>query len=227
MLRVRPLVHTSDPAAAAGFLRALGLSPALDPAPNGSFAVFDAGSGRLALHRCVPGSPADGTTALGFEVGDVREFARRTAEAGTAVVLTEEGGNLAARVTAPDGTSFSAGAGPRETRGPASPLSVLAVWSTPDVGPAATVLEDIGAKPRTGPGTWRDFRAKNGGLAAARRADRIDVALAFEYGGDVRDLLAGLIGDGFGPVVVEGATGRSLCVPSPWGAEVRISEAAP
>jgi len=226
MLRVRPLVHTSDPTAAAGFLRALGLSPAQEPAPDGAFAVFDAGSGRLAVHRCVPGGPADGTTTLGFEVGDVREFARRTAEAGTAVVLTGAGGNLTARVTAPDGTSFPAGAGPRETRAPSSPLAVLAVWSTPDVGAAVTVLEDIGARPRTSSGTWHDFRPKNGGLVAACAAGRTDIGLAFEYDGDVRDLRAGLAAGGIGPVVEE-AAGRSLRVPAPWGVEVRISGTAP
>ncbi|MBG6224955.1 hypothetical protein IWX63_001520 [Arthrobacter sp. CAN_A2] len=226
MLRVRPLVHTPDPTAAAGFLRALGLSPALEPAPNGSFAVFDAGSGRVALHRCVPGSPADGTVALGFEVGEVREFARRTAEAGTAVVLTGEGRDLTARVTGPDGMSFPAGAGPRETRAPSSPLSVLAVWSTPDVGPAVTVLEDIGAKPRVSSdaGTRHDFRAKNGGLVAASTGPRTAVDLAFEYDGGVPELLAGLTAGGFGPVVVEEAGGRSLQVRAPWGTTVRVDE---
>ena len=127
MLRVRPIVNTPDLPGASRFLQALGLRPAADPAPSGSYAVFDAGSGRVALHACEPGSPEDGTTSLAFDVSDVREFARRTAEGGArlTVELSREGHGLAARVTAPDGMSFLADAGPRETGAPPSPLAVL------------------------------------------------------------------------------------------------------
>lgn len=75
MLRVRPLITTPDLPGAARFLQALGLHPAGDPVAAGTHAVFDAGSGRVALHGCVPGSPGEGTAALAFEVADVREFA--------------------------------------------------------------------------------------------------------------------------------------------------------
>ncbi|WP_104167056.1 VOC family protein [Arthrobacter sp. SX1312] len=226
MLRVRPLVHTPDLPGAASFLRTLGLAPAQHPVPTASCAVFDAGSGRVALHACTPGSEEDGTVTLAFDVSDVREFARRTAEAGTAVGLSDEGHGLAARVTAPDGLSFLAGVGPRETGAPPSPLAVLALWHTPDVGPAAKVLGDIGGKPRTSSdaGTWHDFRAKNGGLVAVSAGPRTAVDLAFEYDGDVRGILAGLAAGGPEAVVVEGADGRSLRVRAPWGAEVRITE---
>ena len=226
MLRVRPLVHTPDLPGAARFLQTLGLAPAQDPAPNASYAVFDAGSGRVALHACTPGSEEDGTVTLAFDVSDVREFARRTAEAGTAVGLSEERRGLTARVTAPDGLSFLADVGPRETSAPPSPLAVLALWYTPDVGPAAKVLGDIGAKPRisSDAGSRQDFRAKNGGIVAASTAPRTAVGLAFEYDGDVREILAGLVAIGPGAVVVEDAGGRSLRVRAPWGAEVRINE---
>ena len=226
MLRVRPLVHTPDLPGAARFLQALGLAPAQDPVPNASCAVFDAGSGRVALRSCIPGSAEDGTTALAFEVSDVREFARRTAVAGTAVELSEEGHRLAARVTAPDGLSFLADAGPRETGASPSPLAVLAVWSTPDVGPAVKVLGDIGAKPRISAddGTCQDFRAKNGGLVAAGTGPRTAVDLAFEYDGDVRDLVRDLTAGGLDPTLIEEGHGRSVRVRAPWGAEVRIDE---
>ncbi|MHA7210222.1 VOC family protein [Arthrobacter sp. MDT1-65] len=226
MLRVRPLVATSDLPAAAGFLRALGLHPAQEPVADGSRAVFDAGSGRVALRTCAPGSREEGRAALAFDVGDVREFARRTVEAGTAVGLSGEGSGLTARITAPDGTSFPVEAGPRETGAPASPLAVLAVWSTPDVDRAARVLGDMGARPRAGAraGTRRDFRAKNGGLVAVRAAARGGVGLAFEYDGDVRDLLGNLTAGGSGPVVSDGSDGRSLRVRAPWGAGIRVDE---
>lgn len=226
MLRVRPLVHTSDVHAAADLLQALGLTPATEPVTDGSSAVFDAAGGRVALRSCRPGSTDDGGTALAFDVGDVREFVRRTEESGTAAELTEEGDGPAARISAPDGMSFLAAAGPRGTGALQSRLSVLAVWHTPDVGAAVRVLRDIGARPRisSAAGTWHDFRAKNGGLVAVHAAERLDVELAFEYDGDVRDLLGGLAGGGFEPVMVDGSHGRSLRVRAPWGADVRINE---
>lgn len=226
MLRVRPLVHTADLPTAAGFLQSLGLTPARDTAPSGSSAVFDAGGGRVALRSCAPGSRAEGTTALRFDVADVREFARRTAEAGTAVELSGEGQGLEARVIAADGTSFAADAGPRETGAPASPLSVLALWYTADVDGAVRALGDIGARPRTSSeaGTRHDFRAKNGGLVAVHLHERAALGLAFEYDGDVRALVAGLSTGGSEPVVVDESHGRSLRVRAPWGTDVWINE---
>ncbi|OUM43436.1 VOC family protein [Arthrobacter sedimenti] len=225
MLRVRPVISTSDLAGGAGFLRALGLSAAEDPAPDGSYAVFDAGSGRLALRSCTPGGPEDGTTALAFEVGDVREFARRTSEAGTCVELSGEHG-LVARVIAPDGTSLPAETGPRETGSPASPLVVLALWQTPDVASAVRVLKDMGARPRSSSdaGTRHHFSTKNGGFVAVHHAERPAMEAAFEYDGDVRDLSANLTAAGFGPVVAGESHEQSLRVRAPWGAEVRINE---
>ncbi len=226
MLRVRPHVHTSDLHGGAGFLQALGLAPTLKPVPHASSAVFDAGSGCVALHFCPPGSADEGRTSLAFDVGDVREFARRTEASGTAVELSEDGHGLAVRITAPDGESLLANAGPRETGAPASPLSVLAIWSTDDVGPAVTILEAIGARPRTGSGAdpRHDFRAKNGGLVAVRAGESTTVELAFEYDGDVRDLSDSLTAGGFDSMVVDESHGRSLRVHAPWGTAVRIDE---
>lgn len=226
MLRVRPLVYTPDLAGAARFLQALGLTPAQDPAPNSSYAVFDARAGRVALHACQPGSPEEGTAALGFDVGDVREFARRTAEAGTPAELSEEGHGLAARISAPDGTSFLGDVGPRGMGAPTAPLTVLALWYTADIDPAVRILKSIGARPRisSDAGTWHDFNAKNGGLVAVHVHERTAVELAFEYDGDVRNLVGGLASGGFEPVIVDESYGRSLRVHAPWGAEVWINE---
>lgn len=226
MLRVRPLVHTADPAAAGSFLRSLGLTPAQGPAAPGVPAVFYAGSGGVALRTCAPGSPEDGTTDLAFEVGDVEEFARRTADAGTPVELSGEDGP-SARICAPDGTSFRAGSGPRATGAPASPLAVLALWHTTDVDAAVRVLEDIGARPRSSSDTATryGFSAKNGGLVAVHRSGRTGVGLAFEYEGDVHDMAANLAANltagRFDPVAVDDG---SLRIRAPWGAEVRVTE---
>lgn len=231
MLRVRPRVITADLRRAATFLQALGLRPAEHPRGSCTDAVFDAGSGRVTVHGCGAGEPEEGTT-LAFDVADVREFARRTMEAGTPVELTEDA-SPEARVTAPDGVTFRASSGPRETgsaphgAGSASPsLSVLALWSTPDIPSAVRVLTDIGAKPGISPdaGTWHEFRAKNGGLVALHAAERAAIDLGFEYGGDVRNLVGALTPAGFESVVVDGIWGRSLRVLAPWGAEVWIRE---
>lgn len=226
MLRVRPLVYTSDLPRAAEFLLALGLSPAVDPEPNNSYAVFDAGSGRVALQACEPGSPEDGTTALAFDVSDVAEFARRTEEAGTSVELSKAGHQLVARITAPDGMSFRAEAGPRSTGADPTPLSVVALWYTPHIGSAVRVLKDIGARPRisSDAGTWHDFSAKNGGLVALHAGARTGLELAFEDDGDVQSRVADLTAAGIESALIDESYGRSLRIRPPWGAEIRISK---
>ncbi|BBE21545.1 hypothetical protein MN0502_04280 [Arthrobacter sp. MN05-02] len=224
MLRVRPLIHTSDPAAAREFLRSLGLAPSREPLPEGAQEVFDAGSGRVALHPCASGDPEDGSVGLAFDVSDVREFARRTIAAGTPVELMEGHHGTAARIIAPDGTALLAEAGPRETNAPASSLSVLALWQTPDVGSAVRVLQDIGARPRAGSaaGTGQAFGARNGGLVSVHLRERTGAELAIEHDGDVRELIADLTAAGLEPGVVGGGRGSSLLLRARWGAEVRI-----
>ncbi|WP_434995833.1 VOC family protein [Arthrobacter sp. Ld5] len=225
MLRVRPVVSTPDLPGAARFLQALGLAPAQDPAPDGSCAVFDAGSGRVALRACTAGSAEDGTVRLAFDVSDVREFARRTAGSGARLTVElTDGDRPTARVTGPDGLSLHADAGPRETAAPPSPLTVLALWSTPEVGAAAAVLDGIGARPRIRAGAGHEFRAKNGGLVAVRTDARTAAGFAFEYDGDVRDLVRGLTGAGYAPEVVDEGHERSLRVRAPWGTGVRVHE---
>lgn len=107
---------------------------------------------------------------------------------------------------------------------------MLVVWSSSDAGSAVRVLEDMGARPRTGLGAGsdagapHDFRAKNGGFVAVRAAERTGVELAFEFDGDVRDLAGALTAAGCEPVVIGDGPGRSLRVRAPWGTEVRILE---
>src|SRR6476619_4585449 len=84
MLRVRPIHYTSRMDQWGQLLSALGMVRTVD---DGDWQEFDAGSGRLALHRVAAGAAAgagdgDGKTDFGVEVGDLAEFARRTNLAG-------------------------------------------------------------------------------------------------------------------------------------------------
>ena len=114
MLRVRPIHFTSRLDEWERLLTGLGMVKTVD---EPTWREFDAGSGRLALHVAEQGSAEDGTTSLGVEVGDLKEFARRTKEAGAADCTTS-GGTTAelieadhgpsCRITAADGFSFLA-----------------------------------------------------------------------------------------------------------------------
>lgn len=189
MLRVRPIHYTSRMDEWERLLTAVGLVKTVDDA---TWREFDAGSGRLALHFAEAGSAEDGSTDFGVEVGDLAEFARRTAEsAGTAgapdgsgqgtraEVLDAEHGSTC-KVTAADGFSFLADPAVRAADGgwggvpDADPdLAVVGLWFAADPATAARTLRDIGARPRPVPGTGaatgsaeeaESFTAKNGGI---------------------------------------------------------------
>lgn len=191
MLRVRPIHFTSRLDEWERLLTGLGLVKTVD---EPTWREFDAGSGRLALHVAEQGSPEDGTTSLGVEVGDLKEFARRTKEAGAADSTTS-GGTTAelieadhgpsCRVTAADGFSFLADPAARAGDGSwggspeADPgIAVVGVWFSEDAVAAAQTLRNIGARPRPVPGSGGSavgdadtdtteseaFTAKNGGV---------------------------------------------------------------
>lgn len=197
MLRARPLHFTSRLEHWTGVLAALGLAKVVD---QGDWLEFDAGSGRLALHAAAHGSPEDGTTVFGVEVGILEEFARRTREDGTQADVTEASHGTTVQVTAKDGFQFladqaqRAGDGTWATSGQADPaLVVVATWVSPDVDGSARELRNIGARPRTSDDEAATFTAKNGGIlrvvhgSAAGSGD-----LAFEYDGDLELLLGRL-----------------------------------
>ncbi|WP_332761088.1 VOC family protein [Pseudarthrobacter sp.] len=222
MLRVRPVHFTSLPDSWEQLLTALGLAKTVD---DGPWREFDAGSGRLALHVADTGATDDGTTALGVEVGDLAEFARRTA------LAAEESGNTVAeliaadhgescRVTGRDGFSFLADKGARETNAAdADPaLTVVGVWFTEDPGAAAVTLQDIGARFRPVPDAdeTADFTAKNGGVLMVRPASGPPRSgLGFEYDGDLGALRDRLTAAGLDVSETEEAFGRTLHVANP------------
>ena len=151
MLRVRPLHFTSRMDSWDRLLTALGM---VRTEGEAGWQVFDAGSGRLALHA-VPEGAEDGSTALAVEVGDLAEFARRTnlaAEedgAAPAELVTADHGE-SCRITAPDGFSFLADKAAHAARcADADPaLAVVGVWFTEDPASVSRTLHQVGARPR-------------------------------------------------------------------------------
>lgn len=223
MLRVRPLHFTARIDAWAELLTALGLART-ENSPG--WQVFDAGSGRLALHGVPEGAAEDGSTALAVEVGDVAEFARRTnlsaQDEGTtpAEIITADHGE-ACRITGPDGFSFladKAAPGAAQAGGADPALAVVGVWLTEDPDAASQTLRHIGARPRPVPDAdeTADFTAKNGGVLLVRPASGSPRSgLGFEYDGGLEPLRERLAAAGFEPSITEEAFGRTLHVPNP------------
>jgi len=236
MLRVRPIHFTSRLDEWERLLTGLGMVKTAD---EPTWREFDAGSGRLALHFVEQGSAEDGTTSLGVEVGDLKEFARRTKEAGAAESTTA-GGTTAelieadhgpsCRITAADGFSFLADAATRASDGSwggspeADPdLAVVGVWFAEDAVAAAQTLRNIGARPRPVPGAGagdtaesESFAAKNGGiLMVGTGAGAGSAGLGFEYAGDLGALRERLEGAGHEAAVLEEAAVPTLHVANP------------
>jgi hypothetical protein len=222
MLRVRPLHFTSAIESWDRLLTTLGL---VLTEGDGGFRVFDAGSGRLALHEVPHGAEEDGTTAFAVEVGDLAEFARRTnlsaEDEGTspAEIIKADHGE-ACRITAPDGFTFLADPAAHMAQcADADPaLAVVGVWFTEDAAAAARTLQHIGARPRPVPDADEtvDFTAKNGGVLLVRpAAGPPRPGLGFEYDGGLEPLRVRLAAAGFEATITEEAFGSTLHVPNP------------
>jgi hypothetical protein len=221
MLRVRPLHFTSRMDSWDRLLTALGMVRTEDDA---GWQVFDAGSGRLALHA-VPEGAENGSTALAVEVGDLAEFARRTnlaAEeegAAPAELVTADHGE-SCRMTAPDGFSFLADKAAHGAQcADADPaLAVVGVWFTEDPASASRTLHQVGARPRPVPDQddTADFTAKNGGVLMVRPASGTPRSgLGFEYDGGLEPLLERLASAGIQASITEEAFARTLHVANP------------
>ena len=182
MLRVRPIYFTSAPEDCAARLAAIGLTSVES---HGDWQVFDAGNGKVGLHRAEAGSAADGLLVLGFEVRDPEIFVRRTLQDGTRAELVESRHGSTARVTAPDGTTFLADPATDLSLSAAeNPLAVVATWRTSDPAQANKVLADIGAKHvQDYPDGGALFRAKNGGFVATAAGAAHGAGLEIRHGG--------------------------------------------
>ena len=221
MLRVRPLHFTSRMDSWDRLLTALGM---VRTEGEAGWQVFDAGSGRLALHA-VPEGAENGSTALAVEVGDLAEFARRTnlaaEEDGAApaeLVTADHGGSC--RITAPDGFSFLADKAAHAARcADADPaLAVVGVWFTEDPASASRTLHQVGARVRPVPDQddTADFTAKNGGVLMVRPASGTPRSgLGFEYDGGLEPLRERLASAGIQAGITEEAFARTLHVANP------------
>lgn len=243
MLRLRPIRTTEHFDAWTRLLKTLGFTLALD---LGDRLEFDSPQGRVALHLAsaagtgvggtagsgTAGSGADadavagsGATRLAFEVGDLDEFARRTREAGTGVVINESSAGRTAVIAAPDGLEMIAAVEKERPEPARSPVRVMPVWTTADVDGAARTLRNLGAKTLlTGDG-WTQLRAKNGGFVGVRAGSATGIELAFEYDGDAESLAGLLATAGLATRVTKETTGRTVAVADPdGGADIRIAE---
>ncbi len=186
MLRVRPIHFTSRLDEWERLLTALGMVKTVD---EPTWQEFDAGSGRLALHFVEEGSAEDGNTSFGVEVGDLKEFARRTTEAGaleggtaagTTAELIEADHGSSCRITAADGFSFLAdpatraaddswGGSPEADPG----IAVVGVWFAEDAVVAAQTLRK-GEYRRPAPPChgYRRWRCRHGRIGSVHREER-------------------------------------------------------
>jgi hypothetical protein len=218
MLRVRPIHSTSRPDAWEPLLGALGMIKTVD---DGDWREFDAGSGRLALHRVPDGSPEDGTTVFGVEVGDLAEFARRTVADGTRAEVVEAPHGTTVQVTAKDGFAFFAD---KAAHGAVcadadAALAVVGTWLAPDVETAAQELRNIGARPRRDTPDGADFTTKNGGILAVRAAaEAAGGPVEFEYDGGLDGVRERLAAAG---VTVRSEDG-ALVITTPDGGEIVV-----
>jgi hypothetical protein len=232
MLRVRPVHFTSRPEQWVRLLTALGMVRTVD---DGDWLEFDAGSGRLALHRVEAGATKDGTaldgrTDFGVEVGDLAEFARRTNAAGVEdgtspaeLVRADHGDSC--RITGGDGFGFLADKAAHGAQcADADPaLAVVEVWFTPDAAAAAQTLRTMGARLRPAPDDdeTADFTAKNGGVLMVRPASGAPRSgVGFEYTGDLTALRDRLAAAGHRVSLTEEAFGRTLHVANPDAADL-------
>ncbi len=225
MLRVRPIHFTARPDAWEPLLAALGMIKTVD---DGDRREFDAGSGRLALHRVsedrtTADSGGGGTTVFSVEVGDLAEFARRTMADGTRAEVIDAPHGTTVQVTAEDGFTFLADkAAHGAVCADADPaLAVVGIWLTPGVERAAQELRNIGARPRLETPDGADFSTKNGGILAVRSAPRTQSGgLEFEYDAGLEGLRERLAGAGV-PVRDEGG---ALLVATPDGGELVVRQ---
>lgn len=218
MLRVRPIHHTAKMASWTQLLTSLGLTLTDD---DGNWRLFTSGNGNVGLQFAEPGSELDGHTSLGFEVRDCEIFVRRTQEDGTRAELIESAQGLCARVTAPNGFSFTVDpVTDLSLSDPAEKLAVAQIWHGQDTVEQQKVLADIGAR-QIVPHNAR-FAAKNGGFTAVHHGPQDAVELSFDYGGPVKGLAQQLALSGIHGQIIEQDLDVFLLLDSPDDSNVKL-----
>jgi hypothetical protein len=217
-LTARPVRFTTDIPRWRTTLEALGAGLVSE---HPGWLVYELGGGRLALHAASEAQPV-GTT-LGMETGTpLPEAVAAASEAGVPVTLEDTDHGLAGVVRASDGTTFcldsptgnETGASTRERR-----LSVLQIWYGPDTSVPLSTLEGLGARRRLvgNDGTWTDLAFPGGGLAAAHAAGDTGTELAFEWDGDVEEVVGLLAEAGVRSTLIDESYSRTVQVEDPDG----------
>ena len=242
MLRVRPIHYTSRMDQWERLLSALGMVRTVD---DGDWQEFDAGSGRLALHRVAAGAGGGGTTPKATRWMATYWTAGRTSASRSGTSQSSRGaptppgwrtGRTPAefsarshgetcRITGEDGFGFFADKAAHGAQcADADPaLAVVEVWFTADAAAAAQTLRNMGARLRPSPDDdeTADFTAKNGGVLMVRPASgAARSGLGFEYAGDLSALRDRLAAAGHRVSMTEEAFGRSLHVANPDAADL-------
>lgn len=226
MIISRPVQYTSRVDEYRALLRALGLVELPTEAETGGpdvWTVFQAGSGRVALHAVDAGDPLDGGAALGIETDELDAVAGRLARAsGVEVHRFARSDGKAIEAVAADGQHlFLLAPTPGLVAAEVPELAALALWVTPDVAGAADVLSALGLRGTVASdgGGWYQASADGGGLVAAHDGTAASAQLSFEYDGDVQALQGRLEAHGIGCALVDESYGRTLLVDRPDGGD--------
>ncbi len=215
MITVQPIRYTPHQGEWHHLAQVLGFQPAFPPNPQWS--EFD-GRGILAVHHATAGDHHAGRTDLHLLSDSLDGVEARLDGAGFRVdrtLLDDIGPMLTVIVTSGARITVSGGARTADS----GELAVQPIWYQPDLDEPRRVLEAIGLRPRIASdhGTWIDFTADGGGLAALHRADAVRFELSLEYAGDLDALAARLSRAGFNPSVIDEAYNRTLLVDIPDG----------
>lgn len=217
---VRPIRFTERPQEHARIFRALGAR--VYGESDAPWVLMAFGRGRVAFHLPHAGRVA-GSTALGFEVSDVTEWASSNEyevsqmRQGPAIVVAAEDGqiliidNSDPRVDAAEASLALASGGTD-----VSALAVAPLWLTPDVAGARGVLEELGGRLdiTSNSGTWADCQFDSGRVAA-HVAEDVRAELSFHFDGNIEVLRDRAQAGGISAVVVDEGYGRSLRMADP------------
>ncbi|WP_134774469.1 hypothetical protein [Ornithinimicrobium flavum] len=212
----RPIRFTAD---IPGWQRILETLGATLLSEHPGWLVYQLGGGRVALHAASPEQPA-GTTTLAVETPvDLADAVRTASAQGVPVTLEDSDHGPAGHVRVDGALVWLDAPTPGDGKATRPELSTLQIWYGPDTGLLRDVLEGLGARPRIvgDDGRWTDFSYDGGGLAAAHLAETGGTELAFEWGGDVEEVLRLLTAAGIDGLLIDETYGRTVQVADPDG----------
>lgn len=219
----RPIRFTADIPAWQRILTQLG-GTLINEQPG--WLVYQMGSGRVALHASSEAQPA-GQTLLALETPQALSDAVVSAAGhGVPITLEETDHGSAGVVRADDGVSFTldlptpGSPGPEGSGELDSRLSVLQIWYTKRTREALDTFDGLGLKRRVigHDGTWTDLICPGGGLAAVHLTDEpVRTELAFEFAGDLEQLIEPLTEIGVQSALIDESYSRTLQLADPDG----------